>query len=121
MSDDRPLTLAWLRAFLVLLFLGGLYTLVWWFAFFPLAVVVFAVPPLAVLVLAVVANRRSRVVFGGILLTAGGYLAWTVFNLDTLVTLSQPHLVVVFVASVAVLVTVLLPATRAYYTGPAPR
>lgn len=60
--------------------------------------------------------------FGGILLTAGGYLVCTVvFNLDMLVTLTFLHVVVVFVASVAALVTVLLPATRRYYITPAGR
>lgn len=117
MLNKGPSTVTWIRIFLLLLVLASLYEpVVWSFSLPPdwfsvVLVAAFTLPALPPLLCALFARTRSRLVFGGVLLTCTSFLLLVPLFPGPFL---HPHQGLQLLASAATL-GLLLPRTRSFY------
>ncbi|WP_017536901.1 hypothetical protein [Nocardiopsis halophila] len=121
---SSPASLRWIRILLAALFLAGAYRAVGWYLALPahmdftLIAALFAVPGFFALLLSALAGRRSKGVFAAILLTACGFLVWSVLRFDDYSLSGYPEAALVQItASIGIIVLLIARPSRDHYLG----
>ncbi|WP_017622530.1 hypothetical protein [Nocardiopsis chromatogenes] len=121
---SAPATVRWIRILLAALFIAGAYRSVGWYLALPaeldftLIAAVFALPGFFALLLSAVAGRRSKGVYTAVLLTAGGFLAWSVLRFDGYSLSGYPEAALLqIVASIGIIVLLTARPSREHYLG----